>query len=74
MGNDYDESVGDKASVTILATGFIHYHNKILKEKPEPEKFNLVRETGEETNTELNVDNWFYKNFGLVKVLEEDSD
>ena len=72
-GNGYDESQGDNVSVTILATGFIQNPNQLLG-KPEPEKFNLLKETEEDTVTESNVDNWFYKNFGLGKLFEEDSD
>ena len=134
-GNGYDESLGDKISVTILATGFKTNPNKILQPKIEPEKFDLgekkveeitiQNETGknvvefdEETLEEevsvVNVenksdlilehsqkaqveksifsikrkakqkvsagkpvpepgiDNWFYKNFGIAKLFEDD--
>ncbi len=40
-GNGYDESLGDKVSVTILATGFITNPNQTLQPKTEPEKFDL---------------------------------
>lgn len=40
-GNGYDESLGDKISVTILATGFITNPNKTLQPKAEPKKFGL---------------------------------
>ncbi|HSO86947.1 MAG TPA: cell division protein FtsZ [Draconibacterium sp.] len=141
-GNGYDESLGDKISVTILATGFITNPNQTLRPKVEPEKFDLqqrempeeqlqidedhslnnrftekeeeefaenVREfelevehdtyrTGEKVNgkntslmdrlkgnkrekkrasepvSEPNVDNWFFKNFGLSKLFDDDED
>ncbi len=43
-GNGYDESLGDKVSVTILATGFKTNPNQLLQPKKEPEKFNLAGE------------------------------
>lgn len=46
-GNGYDESLGDKISVTILATGFKTNPNKILQPKSEPEKFVLGKQTVE---------------------------
>ncbi|MCD6354751.1 MAG: cell division protein FtsZ [Prolixibacteraceae bacterium] len=134
-GNGYDESLGDKISVTILATGFVTNPNQILQPKKEPEKFELedkktpekkreideikpvVEQEKEEpvmldpepeepvvvarpkkiitekslfarkkkrTNrkkkredepvTESNIDNWFYKNFGIGKLFDEDED
>ncbi|MBN1984966.1 MAG: hypothetical protein JW761_01615, partial [Prolixibacteraceae bacterium] len=141
-GNGYDESLGDKVSVTILATGFVTNPNQILQPKIEPEKFGLEEEPEEEPNdvitgetqfvpenkkestilfepeeeseddeveleeevfvrkqkvsaeksifsrkkkhetkkrikkdepvTEPSIDNWFYKNFGLGKLFEDD--
>jgi cell division protein FtsZ len=47
-GNGYDESLGDKISVTILATGFVNNPNKILQPRIEPEKFELNQKTIEE--------------------------
>ena len=47
-GNGYDESLGDKISVTILATGFVTNPNQILQPKKEPEKFVLKEEVEEE--------------------------
>ena len=47
-GNGYDESLGDKISVTILATGFVTNPNQILQPKKEPEKFVLREEVEEE--------------------------
>jgi cell division protein FtsZ len=149
-GNGYDESLGDKISVTILATGFITNPNVKLQTKKEPERFGLnqdeeikeeepveelydrlasqfdLEEEEEEpeeeeikikvktkpvevtekkptikreklfseTNifsnrgkraekrrikenepvSESNVDNWFFKNFGLGKLFEDDDD
>jgi cell division protein FtsZ len=133
-GNGYDESLGDKVSVTILATGFVTNPNQVLQPKKEPEKFglgedweeemnefnaeeiNFVPETENEDNltfkpdgpeeevfvrpkkisseksifnrkkkkgpkkkvkkdepvAEPSIDNWFYKNFGLGKLFEDD--
>lgn len=137
-GNGYDESLGDKISVTILATGFKNNPNQILQPKREPERFGLQEEpeaeeefseendeiilgtkytidseveeeeemeiemktfaTKEEERTESrsflkrnkraekrkvkenepvsesNVDNWFFKNFGLNKLFEDEDD
>ncbi len=144
-GNGYDESLGDKISVTILATGFKNNPNQILQPKKEPERFGLqeepevteteiqddVQEEKEEINleteynynthsefvveeetelemetfapkekvktegksflkrnkrtekrkvrenevvSESNVDNWFFKNFGLNKLFEDEDD
>ena len=139
-GNGYDESLGDRVSVTILATGFVTNPNQILQPKVEPEKFGLDEDLEEETNyfdseeinfvqdeeeennmifepeeqevdeemeeevyvrpqkvsseksifnrkkkketrkkvkkdepvAEPSIDNWFYKNFGLGKLFEDD--
>jgi cell division protein FtsZ len=140
-GNGYDESLDERISVTILATGFITNPNQTLQPKVEPEKFGLKPqpekeehlveidedifemtfknedfEPEEEEEPELeieyksvkakekevakpapffdrlkgnnikktkqqkqpkpvpeaSVDNWFFKNFGLGKLFEED--
>ncbi len=47
-GNGYDESLGDRISVTILATGFVTNPNQILQTKKEPEKYLLKEEVEEE--------------------------
>jgi cell division protein FtsZ len=141
-GNGYDESLGDRISVTILATGFKNNPNQILQPKKEPERFGIQEEDlaeneitddfieeneevvlaqefssepefeiEEEKELELetfavkkkvttesrsflkrnkraekrkvkenepvsesNVDNWFFKNFGLGKLFEEEED
>jgi len=137
-GNGYDESLGDKISVTILATGFINNPNRDFQPKKEPERFGLAEEPAvkeepeaeetiemeeiynlepeeEEIEEEVkmveqpfikkekvfsestsflkrnkraekrkkkenepvpqgNVDNWFFKNFGLGKLFEDDDD
>jgi len=139
-GNGYDESLEDKISVTILATGFIINPNQTLRPKVEPEKFDLEQNSdkeeqvqfetfetfnaqfnenlveadneseseikiGKESNgkpekvygestsflnrikrsekrkakagepvPEASVDNWFFKNFGLGKLFEDDDD
>lgn len=52
-GNGYDESLGDKISVTILATGFVNNPNKILQPRKEPEKFNLDQQSYREEKTEV---------------------
>jgi len=51
-GNGYDDSLGDKVCVTILATGFKQNPNQILQPKTEPEKFDLEEETMLETQPE----------------------
>ncbi len=129
-GNGYDENLGDRISVTILATGFETNPNRVLQPKKETQKFDLedkpskpdsddfasfqfddgpvnepvaVSTEPEETIivrppagnsflrkdkkekrekkekkrkdqpvTESNVDNWFFKNFGLGKLFDED--
>lgn len=137
-GNGYDETLGDKISVTILATGFINNPNRDFQTKKEPERFGLEEIQEEELEheeeivegvdafynldseeeeveyeeqvfeqpekkhekvlskspsflnrnkraekrkkkeekpvSESNVDNWFFKNFGLGKLFEEDED
>ena len=50
-GNGYDESLGDKISVTILATGFKRNPNQLLQPKYEPEKFDLGETQPEEDVT-----------------------
>jgi cell division protein FtsZ len=40
-GNGYDESLGDKISVTILATGFVTNPNKIFQPRKELERIDL---------------------------------
>ena len=54
-GNGYDETLGDKISVTILATGFKTNPNKILQPKIEPEKFDLEEEKIEETTIQNEI-------------------
>ena len=137
-GNGYDESLDDKISVTILATGFKTNPNKTLQPKIEPEKFDLEGEKTEVTTiqdesfkkevefdeetlekevsvinvenksnfvfeysspkaqseksffsikrkakqdktikaekpvSEPSIDNWFYKNFGIAKLFDDD--
>ncbi|MEZ5103373.1 MAG: cell division protein FtsZ [Draconibacterium sp.] len=139
-GNGYDESLGDKISVTILATGFVNNPNRDFQPKKEPERFGLIEESTAQTDeseeeevidmeqiyhlleeqefevkekekvieqpkvkketifsesasflkrqkktekrkkkenepvSESNVDNWFFKNFGLGRLFEEDDD
>lgn len=141
-GNGYDETLDDRISVTILATGFITNPNQTLQPKVEPEKFGLKPQPEKEESLvdkeedifeitfkkeeveieeeeddlefevkdapakaeekvvaktspffdrlkvnnakkpkqqkqpkpvpEASVDNWFFKNFGLGKLFEED--
>ncbi|MCK3685878.1 cell division protein FtsZ [Maribellus sp. YY47] len=131
-GNGYDDRLGDRISVTILATGFVTNPNRVMQPVQEPEKFDLEEEDENETEgfvsfdfsnrdeeeeeehivdnsdteetiivrpprqeydrkkekkakrekkekskrdepvTESNVDNWFFKNFGLSKFFDED--
>ncbi len=128
-GNGFDDRLGDKISVTILATGFDTNPNSILQPKKETQKFELEEEKEPENKlsdfsffdeeketeekvqeeepeetiivnpqpepvfqkkekkvkrvkkekkrrdepvTESNVDNWFFKNFGLGKLFDEE--
>jgi len=52
-GNGYDESLGDKISVTILATGFKTNPNQLLQPRQEPEKFELGKQDAAETEKEF---------------------
>ena len=54
-GNGYDERLGDKISVTILATGFDTNPNSILQPKQETEKFTL-KEEPTQTKEEIDED------------------
>ena len=127
-GNGYDDRLGDKISVTILATGFDTNPNRVLQPKSETEKFDLDKEPQADISQEIkepeeqerfedepndkvedvvdeetiiiqpqkpkpnkgrrtkrrkekkddepvkesNVDNWFFKNFGLGKLFDDD--
>ncbi len=51
-GNGYDESLGDKISVTILATGFINNPNRDFQPKKEPERFGLMEDPMEKEEPE----------------------
>ncbi|MDX1284083.1 MAG: hypothetical protein R3182_03680, partial [Draconibacterium sp.] len=59
-GNGYDEKLGDKISVTILATGFITNPNRELQPKKEPEKFDLIEEKPEPVNVDNAFDDPFF--------------
>lgn len=75
-GNGYDDSLGDKISVTILATGFVTNPNQILQTKKEPEKFLLKEEVEEEQNVpedeETHVQNEDRRKYVLTNDEEED--
>jgi cell division protein FtsZ len=58
-GNGYDESLGDKISVTILATGFITNPNQTLQPKTETKKFDLEQKEKEEEVLQNQVDDFF---------------
>jgi cell division protein FtsZ len=141
-GNGYDESLDDRISVTILATGFITNPNQTLQPKVQPEMYGLDTQPNDEEQLiekeedifqktfnedasnseseseselelemendssgsrdkvsnrnssfieritgsnsrkqkspkpvpEASVDNWFFKNFGLGKLFEDDDD
>jgi cell division protein FtsZ len=59
-GNGYDERLGDKISVTILATGFETNPNKELQPKKEIQNFDLEEETEKEKMNENSFDNKIY--------------
>eukprot|EP00764_Aduncisulcus_paluster_P005856 gnl/Carplike_NY0171/2020_a2722_529.p2 GENE.gnl/Carplike_NY0171/2020_a2722_529~~gnl/Carplike_NY0171/2020_a2722_529.p2 ORF type:complete len:454 (-),score=62.28 gnl/Carplike_NY0171/2020_a2722_529:1846-3207(-) len=69
-GNGYDESLGDKVSVTILATGFVTNPNQILQPKKEPEKFALNEESKKEADK--GVDNLDTEEADFVSEKKED--
>jgi cell division protein FtsZ len=71
-GNGYDESLGDKISVTILATGFITNPNQTLQPKVEPEKFGLNTNSKKEEHLVEKEDDSFYGNFIEDKTDAED--
>lgn len=52
-GNGYDESLGDKMSVTILATGFKTNPNQLLQPRQEPEKFELGKQDAVQSEKEF---------------------
>lgn len=54
-GNGYDERLGDKISVTILATGFETNPNKELQPEPMVNKFDLEEDLQQEAITEQEV-------------------
>ena len=58
-GNGYDESLGDKISVTILATGFITNPNQTLQPKTETKKFDLEQKEKEEEVLQNKADDFF---------------
>ena len=66
-GNGYDESLGDKVSVTILATGFITNPNQTQQLKEEPKKFELQKEQVAET-IEDNFENPFLGESGEEQI------
>uniref|UniRef100_UPI003217EE64 cell division protein FtsZ n=1 Tax=uncultured Draconibacterium sp. TaxID=1573823 RepID=UPI003217EE64 len=60
-GNGYDERLGDKISVTILATGFVTNPNQELQPKKEVQNFDLEEEEEMEPEmAENEVDESFY--------------
>ncbi len=73
-GNGYDESLGDDVSVTILATGFIQNPNRILQDKPEPEKFGLEIEPEKEIVDEPKEQFVKSGNESLFSLEEDDDD
>jgi cell division protein FtsZ len=68
-GNGYDESLGDKISVTILATGFITNPNQTLQPKTETKKFDLEQKEKEEEVLQNQADDFFSN--GLNEVEPE---
>ena len=75
-GNGYDETLDDKISVTILATGFVTNPNQTLQPKVEPEKFGLQTEP-QDDNLSLKAeeevfDDSFFAN-GIERKSEDES-
>jgi cell division protein FtsZ len=76
-GNGYDESLDDKISVTILATGFITNPNQTLQPKVEPEKFGLKPQPGKEEKLVEQEEDIFEITFKKEEVsaeIEDDED
>ncbi len=74
-GNGYDETLDDRISVTILATGFITNPNQTLQPKVEPEKFGLKPEPEKEEHLVEKEDDIFELTFKKDKIeIEEDEE
>jgi cell division protein FtsZ len=74
-GNGYDETLDDKISVTILATGFITNPNQTLQPKVEPEKFGLKPQLEKENNLTEKEEDIFeltFKNEEVTEVKQEE--
>lgn len=69
-GNGYDETLDDKISVTILATGFITNPNQTLQPKVEPEKFGLKPQLEKENNLTEKEEDIFELTFKNEEVTE----
>ena len=70
-GNGYDDSLDDKISVTILATGFITNPNHTLQPKVETKKFGLNTQPDEEEQLVESEDDIFQRTFKQVEMEPE---
>jgi cell division protein FtsZ len=66
-GNGYDESLGDKVSVTILATGFITNPNQTLQPKAETKKFDLDQPKKPEEQLVEKEEDFFKNHFNTLE-------
>jgi cell division protein FtsZ len=73
-GNGYDDSLGDKVCVTILATGFKQNPNQVLQPKTEPEKFDLEDDPVSELQPEPITNVEVQENLFASEFEEEDED
>jgi len=69
-GNGYDESLDDKISVTILATGFITNPNQTLQPKAETKKYDLNQPEKPEEQLVEQEDDFFKNQFNIKEEPE----
>jgi cell division protein FtsZ len=69
-GNGYDESLDDKISVTILATGFITNPNQTLQPKAETKKYDLNQPEKLEEQLVEQEDDFFKNQFNNLEEPE----
>ena len=73
-GNGYDETLDDRISVTILATGFITNPNQTLQPKVEPTKFGLKPQLEKEEKLVEKEEDIFEMTFKKQEVEKEEQD
>jgi cell division protein FtsZ len=73
-GNGYDETLDDRISVTILATGFITNPNQTLQPKIEPEKFGLKPQPEKEEHVDEKEEDIFDLTFKKEEIVIEEEE